>query len=116
MTAIAMWPVFFAQQQRTRAAFSFSGSAGFPSSSVYRFTTRSANAMFYFTLAKFMQVRLPMRVFLQIFSDVLRKQNVSGIAAIHDPLRDIDAGASYIRFSVASMTPLTGPLCMPIRS
>src|SRR5207253_10790439 len=55
--------------------------------------------MFYFTLAKFMQVRLPVRVFLQIFSDVLREQNVSGIAAVHDPLCDIDAGASYVRFS-----------------
>src|SRR6184192_3061316 len=55
--------------------------------------------MFYFTLAKFMQVRLPVRVFLQIFSDMLRQQNVSGIAAVHDPLCDIDASASHIRFS-----------------
>ena len=55
--------------------------------------------MFYFTLAKFMQVRLPVRVFLQIFSHVLRQQNVSGVAAVHDPLRDIDAGASHVRFS-----------------
>ena len=60
---------------------------------------RDANAMFYFTLAKFMQVRLPVRVFLEIFSDVLREQNVSGIAAVHDPLCDIDAGASHVRFS-----------------
>src|SRR6476661_2893306 len=51
------------------------------------------------TRAKFMQVRLPVRVFLEIFSDVLRQQNVSGIAAVHDPLCDIDAGASHIRFS-----------------
>src|SRR5213595_899426 len=55
--------------------------------------------MFYFTLAKFMQVRLPVRVFLQIFSHVLRQQNVSGVAAVHDPLRDIDASASHVRFS-----------------
>src|SRR5438046_9705914 len=55
--------------------------------------------MFYFTLAKFMQVRLPVRVFLQIFSHLLRQQNVSGVAAVHDPLRDIDAGASHVRFS-----------------
>src|SRR6266404_6817368 len=55
--------------------------------------------MFYFTLAKLMQVRLPVRVFLEIFSDVLRQQNVSGIAAIHDPLCDIDARASHVRFS-----------------
>src|SRR5437773_3990625 len=55
--------------------------------------------MFYFTLAKFMQVWLPVRVFLQIFSHVLRQQNVSGVAAVHDPLRDIDAGASHVLFS-----------------
>src|SRR5437763_2709433 len=58
-----------------------------------------ANAMFYFTLAKFMQVRLPVRVFLEIFSDMLREQNVSGIAAVHDSLCDIYAGASHVRFS-----------------
>jgi hypothetical protein len=39
------------------------------------------------------------RVFLEIFSDVLREQDVSGIAAVHDPLCDIDAGASHVRFS-----------------
>src|SRR5437867_10098313 len=55
--------------------------------------------MFYFTLAKFMQVRLPVRVLLEIFSDVLRQQNVSGIAAVHDPLCHIDASASHVRFS-----------------
>ena len=55
--------------------------------------------MFDFTLAKFMQVRLPVRIFLKIFSDVLGEQNVSGIAAVHDPLCDIDASASYVRFS-----------------
>src|SRR4029077_1710542 len=58
-----------------------------------------ANAMFDFTLAKFMQVRLPVRIFLEIFSDMLREQDMSGIAAVHDPLRDIDAGASNVRFS-----------------
>src|SRR5438067_10895866 len=55
--------------------------------------------MLYFTLAKFMQVRLPVRVFLEIFSDMLRQQDVSGIAAVHDPLCDIDASASHVRFS-----------------
>src|SRR5437773_10915393 len=55
--------------------------------------------MFDFTLTKFMQVWLPVRVFLEIFSDMLREQNVFGIAAVHDPLCDIDAGASHVRFS-----------------
>src|SRR5437762_13779302 len=58
-----------------------------------------ANAMFYFTLAKFMQVRLPVRVFLDIFSDVLRQQNVSSIATVHDPLCRVDASAGHVRFS-----------------
>src|SRR5213079_30614 len=80
----------------TRAAFSFSGSAGFPSSAVYRFTTERRTPCFTSHFAKFMQVRLPVRVFLQIFSDVLREQNVSGIAAVHDPLCHIDAGASHV--------------------
>ena len=57
------------------------------------------NTMFYFTLAKFMQVRLPVRVFLQIFSDMLRQQNVSRITAVHDPLCDIDPSTSHVRFS-----------------
>ena len=37
-----------------------------------------------------------MLVFFQIFSDVLREQDVSGIAAVHDSLCDIDAGTSDI--------------------
>src|SRR5438876_12023774 len=61
-----------------------------------------------FTLAKFMQVRLPVRVFFKIFSDVLREQDVSGIAAVHDPLCDIDAGASYVRFSGCVDDPADG--------
>src|SRR6266436_9513955 len=65
--------------------------------------------MFYFTLAKFMQVRLPVRVFLDIFSDMLREQDVSGIAAVHDPLCDIDAGAGHVRFSGCVDDPTHGP-------
>jgi hypothetical protein len=66
------------------------------------------SAVFDFTLAKFMQVRLPVRVFLEIFSDVLREQNVSGIAAVHNPLCDIDAGASHVRFSGCVDDPTDG--------
>src|SRR6266446_4149533 len=55
--------------------------------------------MFYFTLAQFMQVRLPVRVFFEIFSYVLREQDMSGVAAVHDPLCHVDAGASHVRFS-----------------
>src|SRR5436189_5866228 len=64
--------------------------------------------MFYFTLAEFMEVRLPVRVFLQIFSDVLREQDVSGVAAVHDPLCHIDASASHVRFSGCVYNPTDG--------
>src|SRR5262249_53517023 len=57
------------------------------------------NAMFYFKLAKLMQMRLPVRVFLQIFSDMLRQQYVSSIAAVHDSMCDVDPSASHIRSS-----------------
>src|SRR5436190_15374323 len=64
--------------------------------------------MFYFTLAKFMQVRLPVRVFLDIFSDVLRQQNVSSIATVHDPLCRVDASAGHVRFSGCVDDPTDG--------
>ncbi len=46
--------------------------------------------MLYFVFAKIMQVRLPPWIVLKIFSDMFRQQNVTGIAAIHYPLRKID--------------------------
>src|SRR5262249_7679441 len=64
-----------------------------------------ANAMFYFTFAKFMQMRLPVRVFLKILSHAFRQQNVSGITTVHDPLCDVDTGTSHVRFSVCVNDP-----------
>ena len=69
--------------------------------------------MFDFTLAKFMQVRLPVRLFLQIFSNVLGQQNVSGITAVHDPLCDIDASTSHIRFAGCVDDPTNGSTVNP---
>src|SRR5262249_9715089 len=57
------------------------------------------SAVLYFTLAKFMQMRLPVRIFLKLFSAVLGQQNVSGVAAVHAPLCRVDASASHVRFS-----------------
>src|SRR5436190_14812092 len=57
-------------------------------------------AVFYFTCAKIVQKRTPLRVLLQVLGDMFRKQNVSGIAAIHYSLRDIDAGAGDVRLLV----------------
>jgi hypothetical protein len=46
-----------------------------------------------------MQVRLPVRILLQIFGHMLRQQNVSGITAVHDPLCHVDSSSSHVPFS-----------------
>ena len=51
-----------------------------------------------------------MFVFLQIFGHVFGDKNVSGVPAIHDSLRHVDAGAGEIGVPFTSTTPLTGPL------
>ena len=43
-----------------------------------------------------MQKRTPLRVVLQVVGDTFGNKDVSGIAAIHHPLRDVDAGAGDI--------------------
>ena len=67
-------------------------------------------------IPKIMQQRPPMFVFFQIFGDVFGDKNVSGVAAIHHPLRHVKAGTGEIGRPFTSITPLTGPLCTPIRS
>ena len=46
--------------------------------------------MFHFARAKIMQERSPLFVFFKILGDMLGKENVPGIAAIHHPLRHVD--------------------------
>ena len=43
-----------------------------------------------------MQKRAPLFVVFEVFSDVLGKENVAGVAAIHYPLRDVEASARKI--------------------
>ena len=57
-------------------------------------------AVFHFTLAEVMQIRLPLVVLLEIFCGVFRHQNVTGVTAIHDALGDVDSGAGNIRLLV----------------
>ena len=52
--------------------------------------------MFHFAFAEIMQKRTPLRVVLQVVGDTPGEKNVSGIAAIHHPLRDVDAGAGNV--------------------
>ena len=47
--------------------------------------------MFHFTLAKIVEVRVPARERREIFGHVFRQKNVTGIAAIHHPLRHVNA-------------------------
>ena len=52
--------------------------------------------MFDLAFAQVVQVRPPLPVLLQILGDVLREENVSGIATVHYPLRDVDPGAGNV--------------------
>jgi hypothetical protein len=56
----------------------------------------NADAMLYLAFAEFVEIRTPLRILLKILSNMFRKQDVSGIAAIHDPLRHVDPGASDV--------------------
>ena len=56
----------------------------------------NADPVFHFVCAKIMQERPPTIVLFEIFGHVLGKQDVSGIAAIHHPLRHVDAGAGDV--------------------
>ena len=49
------------------------------------------HAVFHLAVAEVVQVRPPMTVLLQVFRHMSREKNVTGIAAIHDPLRHVDA-------------------------
>src|SRR6266700_404992 len=44
-----------------------------------------------------MQMLPPAPVMLQIFGDMLREQNMSGITALHHAPRHVNAGPSHIR-------------------
>ena len=52
--------------------------------------------MFYFAFAEIVQKRTPLRIMLQVVGDTFGKKDVSGIAAIHHSLRDVDAGAGNV--------------------
>src|SRR5207244_12765538 len=60
----------------------------------------NTNTILNFERTKVVQERSPLFVFFDIFSDMLRKQNVTGIAAIHHPLRHIKSGTGKIGLTV----------------
>ena len=53
--------------------------------------------MFDLDLAQVMQISLPMRELRKVVRHALRKENVSGIRAIHDALGHVHAGPGDIR-------------------
>src|SRR5438874_8565642 len=55
-----------------------------------------ADAMFHFAWAKLMQQAPPVFVLLEIISHMFGDENVTGIPAIHHPLRDVDASPGNI--------------------
>src|SRR5262249_32875749 len=57
---------------------------------------RDAHSMLYFARTEIVQEWSPPLVFFQILSDVLRKQNVPGVATIHHPFSHIDSSAREI--------------------
>ena len=52
--------------------------------------------MFHFANTKVVQERSPLLVFFEVFRHMLGKQNVSGVTAIHHPLRHVDPGAREV--------------------
>ena len=50
------------------------------------------DAVLHFALAEIVQTRRPLPVLHQIIGHVLREKDVPGVAAIHHPLRHVDAG------------------------
>jgi hypothetical protein len=56
--------------------------------------------VFHFACAKIVQERSPLFVFFQIFGDVFGDKNVPGVAAIHHPLRHVEAGTGEIGVTI----------------
>jgi len=52
--------------------------------------------VFNLALPQVMQTRSPTLVVLEIFSYMLRKQDVASVSAIHDALGDVNSGAGYV--------------------
>src|SRR5947207_14733831 len=56
--------------------------------------------MILFTGTKNVQARPPLFIFFEILGDMLGKQNVPGIPAIHHPLRYVETGTGEIGVTV----------------
>src|SRR5439155_12178450 len=61
---------------------------------------RNDFAVFDVAFADLMQIRPPASVMLEIVCHASREKNMSGIAAIHDSLRDVNSSTGYVRLFV----------------
>src|SRR4029077_21246711 len=52
--------------------------------------------VFYLPLAEVVQERLPVAVLSEVVRHMFGQENMSGIAAIHYPLRHVNSGSSYV--------------------
>src|SRR5437667_12225807 len=64
--------------------------------------------MFHFARTEIVQERSPVLVFFEILSNMLRKQNVPGVATIHHPFGDVDSSAREIGPFVYIHNPANG--------
>src|SRR6476646_3933434 len=66
-------------------------------------------AMLYLACSNVVKVALPGAELSQIVRRSLRKENVTGLTAIHHPLREVNTGASDIDLIVDIHHPADGP-------
>src|SRR5260370_29797861 len=59
-----------------------------------------AHTVFHFARAEVVQERPPAFVLFEIFGDVLGKENVPGVPAIHNPLRHVEASSAEIGVTI----------------
>src|SRR5438093_13405333 len=71
---------------------------------VVKISNGDAHPMFHFARAKIVQEWSPLLVFFEVFGDVFGNQNVTGIAAIHYTLRNVDSRPGNIRSIVEVST------------
>ena len=57
---------------------------------------RDFKAVFHLAFAEVVQEGSPISIFFQIIRDAFRQKNMTRVAAIHHPLRQVDARASDI--------------------
>ena len=72
-----------------------------------------SNTVLYLAFAQIMQLTRPLPVLRQVPSDPLREKNVIDVAAIHHPLRYINAGAGKVSVAVNINDFADGPAVNP---